>query len=144
MVNLKTQQFLSIILCSLNCQTLGSLHIIITIFFPQITMLRNTIEFLRLTRSKPHQILVNSGEEYVYTHTHTHTPTHSNTETMSPCFGCYTEISRGLPSGVQFSSVQFSRSVVSDSLRPHESQHARPPYPSPTPGVHSDSRPLSQ
>ena len=42
------------------------------------------------------------------------------------------------------SSVQFSRSVVSDSLRHHESQHARPPCPSPTPGVHSDSRPLSQ
>ena len=36
----------------------------------------------------------------------------------------------------KFSSVQFSRSVVSDSLRPHESQHARPPCPSPTPGVH--------
>ena len=36
-----------------------------------------------------------------------------------------------------FSSVQFSRSVVSDSLWPHESQHARPPCPSPTPGVHS-------
>ena len=34
-------------------------------------------------------------------------------------------------------------SVVSDSLRPHESQHARPPCPSPTPGVHSDSRPSS-
>ena len=33
-------------------------------------------------------------------------------------------------------SIQFSRSVVSDSLRPHESQHARPPCPSPTPGVH--------
>jgi len=45
---------------------------------------------------------------------------------------------------IQFSSVQFSRSVVSDSLRPHESQHARPPCPSPTPGVHSDSLPLSQ
>jgi len=44
----------------------------------------------------------------------------------------------------QFSSVQFSHSVVSDSLRPHESQHARPPSPSPTPGVHSDSRPSSQ
>ena len=43
-----------------------------------------------------------------------------------------------------FSSVQFSRSVVSDSLRPHESQHARPPCPSPTPGVHSDSRPSRQ
>ena len=41
-------------------------------------------------------------------------------------------------------SDQISRSVVSDSLRPHESQHARPPCPSPTPGVHSDSRPSSQ
>ena len=38
-----------------------------------------------------------------------------------------------------FSSVQFSRSVVSDSLRPHESQHTRPPCPSPTPGVHPNS-----
>ena len=37
------------------------------------------------------------------------------------------------------SSVQFSCSVVSDSLRPHESQHTRPPCPSPTPGVHPDS-----
>ena len=45
---------------------------------------------------------------------------------------------------LHFSSVQFSRSVVSDSLRPHESQHARPPCPSPTPGVHSNSRPSSQ
>ena len=45
---------------------------------------------------------------------------------------------------IQFSSVQFSRSVVSDSLRPHELQHVRPPCPSPTPGVHSDSRPSSQ
>ena len=36
-------------------------------------------------------------------------------------------------------SVQLSRSVVSDSLQPHELQHARPPCPSPTPGVHSDS-----
>ena len=41
---------------------------------------------------------------------------------------------------VQFSSVQFSRSVMSNSLRPHESQHARPPCPSPSPRVHSDSR----
>ena len=43
----------------------------------------------------------------------------------------------------QFSSVQFSCSVVSDSLRPHESQHTRPPCPSPTPRVHPDSRPSS-
>ena len=47
-------------------------------------------------------------------------------------------------SSVQFSSVQFSHPVMSDSLRPHELQHARPPCPSPTPGVHSDSRPSSQ
>ena len=42
------------------------------------------------------------------------------------------------------SSVQFSRSVVSDPLQPHESQHARPPCPSPTPGVHPNSCPSSQ
>ena len=41
-------------------------------------------------------------------------------------------------------SVQFSCSVVSDSLRPHKLQHTRPPCPSPTPGVHSDSCPSSQ
>ena len=40
-------------------------------------------------------------------------------------------------------SVQFSRSVVSDSLRPHKLKHSRPPRPSPTPRVHSDSRPSS-
>ena len=45
---------------------------------------------------------------------------------------------------LQFSSVQFSHSVMSDSLRPHESQHTRPPCPSPTPGVHSNSRPSSR
>ena len=41
-------------------------------------------------------------------------------------------------------SVQFSGWVVSDSLRPHESQHARPPCPSPSPGVHSNSHPSSR
>ena len=40
-------------------------------------------------------------------------------------------------------SVQFSRSVVSDSLRPHELQHTTPPCSWPSPGVHSDSRPSS-
>ena len=44
----------------------------------------------------------------------------------------------------QFSSVQFSRSVLSDSLRPHELQHIRPPCPSPTPRVHSNSCPSSR
>ena len=42
-----------------------------------------------------------------------------------------------------FSSVQFSHSVVSDSFRPHGLQHARPPCPSPTPGVYSNSCPSS-
>ena len=58
---------------------------------------------------------------------------------------------KGLPSiykvlvkWAQFSSVQFSCSVVSDSLRPHEYQHTRRPCPSPSPGVHSNSRPLSR
>ena len=48
------------------------------------------------------------------------------------------------PPEVGTSSVQFSRSVVSNSLQPHESQHARPPCPSPTPKVHSDSHPSSR
>ena len=43
----------------------------------------------------------------------------------------------------KFSSVQFSHSVMSNSLQPHESQHARPPCPSPTLGVHSNFHPLS-
>ena len=53
-------------------------------------------------------------------------------------FICYTD-----KSNYQLSSVQFSRSVVSDSLRPHELQHTKPPCPLPTPGVHSNSRPSS-
>ena len=44
----------------------------------------------------------------------------------------------------EFSSVQFSRSVVSDSLQPHELQHARPPCPSPTAGVYPNPCPLSR
>ena len=45
---------------------------------------------------------------------------------------------------MEFSSVQLSCSVVSDSLWPHELQHTRPPCPSPTPGVHPNSCPLSR
>ena len=43
-----------------------------------------------------------------------------------------------------WTSIQFSRSVMSDSLQPHGLQHGRPPCPSPAPGVHSDSCPLSR
>ena len=54
--------------------------------------------------------------------------------------GCFHQISLSShqPCILQFSSVQFSHSVTSDSLKPHESQHASPPCPSTTPGVHSD------
>ena len=45
---------------------------------------------------------------------------------------------------LQLSSFQFTHSVVSDSLQPHGSQYARPPCPSPTPGVYSNSCPSSQ
>ena len=45
---------------------------------------------------------------------------------------------------IQFNSVQFSRSVVSDSLRPHESQHAGPPCPSQTPRAYSNPCPSSR
>ena len=55
------------------------------------------------------------------------------------------QASRVLPcSAYTFSSVQFSHSVVSDSLWPHESQHARPPCPSPIPGVYPNSCPSSR
>ena len=59
--------------------------------------------------------------------------------TMYPAWGQFL-----LPENFLFSSVQFSLSVLSDSLRPHEFQHARPLCPSPTPGVHSDSRSSSR
>ena len=49
-----------------------------------------------------------------------------------------------IPWPFQFSSVQFSRSVVSDSLRPHEPQHARPPCPTPIPRIYPNWCPLSQ
>ena len=59
-------------------------------------------------------------------------------------FSCSSETITTFLIGYQFSSVQFSGSAVSDSFWPHESQHARPPCPSPTPGVHWDSCPSSQ
>ena len=55
----------------------------------------------------------------------------------------YTHLSDEISSNIRFSSVQFSHSVMSNSLWPHELQHARPPCPSPTPRVHSDSCPSS-
>ena len=60
------------------------------------------------------------------------------TETMENSFHI------NMYTGLRGNSVQFSCSVVSDSLWRHELQHARPPCPSPTPGVHSNSRPSSR
>ena len=67
-----------------------------------------------------------------------HTPPHTNSS--------YISLSRiqYLHRVLFLGKVQFSCSVMSDSSRPHESQHARPPCPSPTSGVHPDSRPSSQ
>ena len=66
----------------------------------------------------------------------------SITQEAMCCLQCFSPQSHGYPQET-FSSVQFSHSVVSDSLQPHELQHARPPCPSPTPGVYSNSCPLS-
>ena len=60
----------------------------------------------------------------------------SNQSVLSSCEGLFPWQRR--EELLSYGSVQFSRSVVSDSLRPHESQHARPSCPSPTPGVHSE------
>ena len=57
----------------------------------------------------------------------------------TPLLGVYPE-----KTVIQKGSVQFSLFITSNSLGPHGLQHARPPCPSPTPGVYSNSRPLSQ
>ena len=62
---------------------------------------------------------------YIYTHTHFKNSPSLCTLRLFPC-------------------LQFSRSVMSNSLQPHGLQHARPPCPSPTPGVYPNSCPLSQ
>ena len=62
----------------------------------------------------------------------------------TPVFLHWKSLGQRILAGYSLSSVQVSRSVVSDSLLPHESQHARPPCPSPTPGVYSNSCPSSQ
>ena len=62
---------------------------------------------------------------------------------MCDSFLCGIWCKKKISTSFNSSSVQFSRSVMSDSLRPHESQHTRPPCPSPIPGVYSNSCPLS-
>ena len=74
------------------------------------------------------------GHDWRCTHTHRHTHTGATYLFLPPLFFLLS---------VQFSSVQFSCSVISDSLRPHELHHDRPPCPSPTSGVYPNSCPLS-
>ena len=62
---------------------------------------------------------------------------------MHSCCSSSLEVQSVVPP-LALSSVQFSHSVVSDSLRPHEQQHARPPCPSPTPRVYPNSCSLNQ
>ena len=59
-------------------------------------------------------------------------------------FLCLTSRSMIISSSIHVAANQFSRSVMSNSLRPHEPQHARPPCPSPTPRVHPNPCPLCQ
>ena len=71
-------------------------------------------------------------------------------QTLVSCVSCiarrfFTTVPLGRPRcSFQIRSDQISRSAMSNSSRPHESQHVRPPYPSPTPGVHPNSSPSSQ
>ena len=67
-----------------------------------------------------------------------HHPWNEAIHSLAPC------TNSPIPPSLQFSSFQFSRSIVSDSLPSHELQHTRPPCPSPTPGVPSNSRPSSR
>ena len=72
----------------------------------------------------------------------------SNESTLHIRWPKYWSFSNSLPMNIQdrfpFTSVHFSRSVVSNSFRPHESQHTRPPCPSPSPRIHSNSCPSSR
>ena len=69
-------------------------------------------------------------------------PVKKNTYCMIPLYDVYRQFYRDSKQ-IQFSSIQFSHSVMSDSLWPHRLQHTRPPCPSPTPRVYSNSCPLS-
>ena len=63
---------------------------------------------------------------------------------IASCEHVCTSLPKSLFGHFRFSSLEFSCSVVSDSLRPLGLQHTRPPCPSPTSGVYSNSRPLSR
>ena len=104
--------------------------------------MRYYANFLVITSPPTFLNSVYSSRHFSHCHNHSHTPkawqgVHKNTN--NDYFW-----RMGISDSFFIRSVQFSRSVVSDSLRPHESQHARSPCLSPTPRVHPDSHPSSQ
>ena len=115
-------------------------------FFQSHTAAPQPLQVSPLTHTHTYTHLIDT-DTHIRSQAHTSTlvPTQSHTETQQalliplPCFTFLHRIYHYLSD-----SVQFSHSVVSSSSRPHESQHARPPCPSPTPEVHSDSCPSSQ
>ena len=91
---------------------------------------------------------LNNSKAKTHTHTHTQKPTLQvlNGQRYGIVFQRHTnnkQVTERMLSIIK-SSVLFSRSVVSNSLQSHESQHARPPCPSSTPGVYSNSSPSSR
>ena len=88
-------------------------------------MILYSLQFLFQERMKQH---ARCSQDWGHRMRHVWTPFNDSLQRQQPCMY----------------SVQFSRSVVSDSLWPHELQHARPPCPSQTPGVYSNSCPSSQ
>ena len=104
-----------------HCGHLGSPNVPLTFLFVSILLLSYSTEHLK------RQSQCQTTEEFLF---------------LGFCLICTLTNVLGIQQPVQ--SVQFSPSVVSDSLWPHESQYTRPPCPSPTPGVYSNSCPLSR
>ena len=90
--------------------------------------------FIAESPQKPHMYMYVDRYNYmcIYTHTHPYTCTH-----------IYTLYQFSISAVTNYHNLHFSCSVLSNSLQPHELQHARPPCPLLTPGVHLDSRPSS-
>ena len=86
----------------------------------------------------------NSKNQNVHIYSHTITAEKKLRGGVGGARGGVPNPERSWESHLAWASVQFSCSVVSDSLQPHEPQHARPPCPSPTPGVHPNPCPLSR
>ena len=111
----------------LFCSSLASTHWAHCPLIPPLSLSSEPAILMKLKCSLPNGAIISS----LYRWRNWDTGRWKKLPTVTPLVGCRT------------SSVQFSRSVLSDSLQPHGLQHARPPCPSPTPRVYSNSCPLS-